>query len=81
VALPNQQQGLRVAVTAGRSVGGAVQRNRAKRVMRAAIQALLGQIKPDMDILLLARPDILLAKSTEVQEVLQELFKRAKLLK
>jgi len=70
-----------VAVTAGRSVGGAVQRNRAKRVMRAAIQALLGQIKPDMDILLLARPDILLAKSTEVQEVLQELFKRAKLLK
>jgi ribonuclease P protein component len=81
VALPNEQKGLRVAITAGRAVGGAVQRNRAKRVMRAAIQPWLGEIKPDTDILLMARPEILPAKSPVVMEALQGLLKRAKLLK
>ncbi len=80
VSLPNEQNGLRVAVAAGRAVGGAVQRNRAKRVLRAAIRPLTGQIKPDVDILLLARPGIRPAKSTEVQEALQGLLKRANLL-
>src|SRR3970282_408118 len=81
VALPNGQKGLRIAVAAGRSIGGAVQRTRAKRVLRAAIQPLTTMIKPDMDILLLARPGMRPAKSSEVQHILQSLLKRANLLK
>lgn len=73
--------GLRVAVIAGKSVGGAVQRNRAKRVMRAAIQPFLSEIKPDTDLLLIARPEILPTKSLQLQETLQALLRRAKLLK
>jgi ribonuclease P protein component len=80
VSLPNDQKGLRIAVTAGRPVGGAVQRNRAKRVLRAAIQPLTNLIKPDMDLLLLARPEIKSANSVEVRETLHGLLKKANLL-
>ena len=80
IALPNEGQGLRVAVTAGKPIGGAVVRNRAKRVLRAAIQPLLPQIRPNLDILLLARPGIRDAGSSEVQQVISGLLKKAGLL-
>ncbi|MEX2144177.1 MAG: ribonuclease P protein component [Anaerolineales bacterium] len=80
IALPNQGQGLRIAVTAGRDVGGAVVRNRAKRVMRAAIQPLLAQIQSDHDILLLARPGIRAIDSAETQQVISGLLNKAGLL-
>ncbi|HWB48598.1 MAG TPA: ribonuclease P protein component [Stellaceae bacterium] len=47
---------LRVGYTASRRVGGAVQRNRAKRRLRAAAAALLPRCgKPGMDYVLIAR--------------------------
>jgi ribonuclease P protein component len=80
VTQPNAQKGIRVAVTAGRSIGGAVQRNRAKRVLRAAIQPLTTLIKPDLDILLIAKPAIRPVKSNELQLVIRDRLKRSKLL-
>jgi ribonuclease P protein component len=80
-ALPNEEKGLRVAVSANRSVGGAVQRNRAKRVLRAAIQPLAAMIKHDTDIVLTAKRNILTEKSTAVESVLHELLVKANLLK
>lgn len=81
IALPNEDKGIRVAVAAGRTVGGAVQRNRAKRVLRAAMLPLLQQILPDHDILLLARPGIRGAKSSKIEEIIKGLLKKASLLK
>ncbi len=72
--------GLRVAVIAGKSIGGAVQRNRAKRILRAAIRPLTGLIKPDSDIILVAKPAIRPMKSTEIQQAILGLLKRSNLL-
>ncbi len=80
IALPNDGLGIRVGVTAGKPIGGAVVRNRAKRVLRAAIRPLLPHIRPDHDIMLLARPGIRDAGSTEVQNVISALLKKAGLL-
>lgn len=80
VTQPNEQKGVRVAVTVGKSVGGAVQRNRAKRVLRAAIQPLTALIKPDLDIILVAKPAIRLVKSNELQLVISDQLKRSSLL-
>jgi ribonuclease P protein component len=44
------------AVIAGRKVGGAVQRNRARRIMRAALREI--RPRPDDDIVVVARPTI-----------------------
>jgi ribonuclease P protein component len=71
---------VRVAVAAGRSVGGAVQRNRAKRVLRAAIQPQLESITPGHDLLLIARAGVRDATSSQANQVLAKLLNRAKLI-
>jgi ribonuclease P protein component len=82
IALPNELGSLRVGVVAGRAaVGGAVQRNRAKRVLRAAITPLLGRIQPGRDIVLIAKEGLSGKKSGEVQAVLEDLLSKGKLLK
>ncbi|MBX3003060.1 MAG: ribonuclease P protein component [Anaerolineales bacterium] len=80
VVLASPLPQVRVGVMAGRRVGGAVQRNRAKRVLRAAIQPLLGALAPGYDVILIARPGVLAANSREAQAVLQRQLQRAKLL-
>ena len=45
----------RVGVSAGLAVGNAVKRNRAKRLLRAAMNELLPQTVPGSDLLLIAR--------------------------
>lgn len=72
--------GLRCGVTAGRSVGGAVQRNRAKRRLRSAMHPLLSGLKPGWDIVLIARQPLLEADFVQVQAALSVLLRRANLL-
>jgi ribonuclease P protein component len=55
----------RFAVIAGRKVGGAVQRNRARRVIRAAWQSAATQL-PDSDAVFVARACILGAKTQDL---------------
>ncbi len=71
----------RFAVSAGRSVGNAVERNRAKRLLRAAIQPLIPSILPGWDILLIARRPLANVKCQDAQKALTNLLKRAHLLK
>ena len=71
----------RIAVSAGKGVGNAVQRNRAKRVLKAAISPLAEQLEPGYDILLQARVGIRPAKSADVQTALKELLRKARLLR
>lgn len=78
---PNQLDHVRIGVAAGKYLGGAVKRNRAKRVLRAAIAPLIPQIRPGHDILLIARKPILSKKSLAVLEILQEKLKKAGLVK
>jgi ribonuclease P protein component len=80
-SLANEGQGVRVAVMAGRIVGGAVRRNRAKRLLRAAVQPFLPQMRQDHDLLLMARPGIREANSTQVHQALDGLLAKARLLK
>jgi len=80
IALPNECGHSRVGVAAGRSLGGAVARNRAKRVLRAAAAPLLSRIMSPHDVILLARRPILEQKSPAVTEALGGLLKRAQLL-
>jgi ribonuclease P protein component len=81
IALDNDTDKIRVGVTAGRSLGSAVNRNRAKRMLRAAISPLLPDITPGVDLALIARKPILDVKSTQVQEALTKNLSKANLLK
>lgn len=58
----------RIGITVSKKIGGAVQRNRAKRVIRAAFSALCGEreIKKGFLVVICAREDATKAKSTDV---------------
>jgi ribonuclease P protein component len=70
----------RIGVAAGRSVGGAVQRNRAKRLLREASRPLIPQLAAGKDIILIARAPAARAALAQVQEALQILLERAHLI-
>jgi ribonuclease P protein component len=80
VALPNDGDELHVGVSAGRAVGSAVKRNRAKRLLRAAMRTLIGSIAPGWDLVLIARAPLVTSKTPEVQEALLGLLRRAQLI-
>ena len=74
---------VRVGVAAGKSVGTAVYRNRAKRLLREALRTLLPSIASvaySSDLILIARPALAYASLTDVREALLTLLQRAKLI-
>jgi ribonuclease P protein component len=80
IALPNEIARLRIGVAAGRALGGAVERNRAKRWLREGVRPFLPSIHPGWDVVLLARKPLAKARFQDVQAALHILFKRAHLL-
>jgi ribonuclease P protein component len=86
VAIPSTEESLRealqsrVGVTAGRSVGGAIQRNRAKRLLREAVRMMFPAIRPGWDLVLIARQPLPGATYQQVQAALSQLLRRADLL-
>ncbi len=70
----------RFGFLAGRAVGPAVARNRAKRLLREAARAAAAQIAPGWDLLLIARRPLALARLAETQAALNQLLRRARVL-
>jgi ribonuclease P protein component len=79
VARPNGLDFTRVGVTASRRVGGAVARNRARRLLREAARRLYSRFGRGWDVVLVARAGILEVKEPQVEEALSSLLGRAKL--
>jgi ribonuclease P protein component len=79
VARPNGIDLSRVGVAASRKLGGAVARNRAKRLLREATRHLYPQLQAGWDVMLIARSKILEAKEPQVEHALAQLMKRANL--
>jgi ribonuclease P protein component len=73
-------QNSHIGVTAGRSLGNAVQRNRAKRVLRAAFQPYLPAVLPGWDLILIARRPLLDSSFQQAQAAVLGLLRRAHLL-
>jgi ribonuclease P protein component len=78
--MKSERLGVRVGVSAGLSVGNAVKRNRAKRLLRAAINGLLAQTAHGSDLLLIARSPLPESNMHLTRAALANLLKRAGLL-
>jgi ribonuclease P protein component len=80
IACPNGFEVTRVGVAAGRRIGGAVVRNRAKRLMREAVRQHAARIAPGWDLLLIARSAIVPVKMQDVADALDLLLRQAELV-
>ena len=77
---PRDHPRVKVGVAAGRTVGTAVHRNRAKRLLREAMRSLVPNISSNLDLILIARPGLVTATLDETHRALLTLLERAKIL-
>jgi ribonuclease P protein component len=77
---PVGQPRVKVGVAAGRTVGTAVHRNRAKRLLREAIRSLIPNLTSGLDLILIARPGLASASLEETRQALLTLLQRAQIL-
>ncbi len=75
-----QPAGTRVGYAAGRSVGNAVKRNRAKRLLRESVRSQAAPIAPGWDLILIARTAIVGCTLAQVREAVSQLLRRAHVL-
>ena len=81
VTQSNQAKNVRVGVTAGKTIGTAVQRNRAKRLLREAMRPLIPNIALGYDLILVARSKLVTSTLADTRSALTNLFQRANILK
>ena len=77
IACRNEILATRVGVAAGKKLGGAVVRNRAKRLMREAVRQHSERFKPGWDMVLIARAAIVPVKLQDVASALESLLRQA----
>ena len=80
-ALPNDLEHSRFGFSVSHWVGKAVVRNRAKRLMREAMRLRQGDIEEGWDLVLIARNPIREADFKQVNQAVEQLLRRAGLLK
>jgi ribonuclease P protein component len=76
----HDQPRVKVGVAAGRTVGTAVARNRAKRLLREALRTLIPNMALGFDLILIARPGLVSATLPETHQALLTLLQRAQIL-
>lgn len=69
---PNGRNMLRLGITAGKKIGNAVHRNRAKRLIRQAVRELAPRLPVGVDVVIVARTAIYEAKSQQVRAELEQ---------
>jgi len=79
IVLPNDLEKSRFGVSAGRSVGNAVHRNRAKRQLREIIRPLISIIPAGWDIVILARSGCAKSEFHKIKAATTELLTKAQL--
>ena len=75
--LPNRSYEKRIGITTSKKIGKAVDRNRARRVIKESYRKVLENIKPGYDLVFVARKKTTLIKSTKVLSAMKEQLKEA----
>jgi ribonuclease P protein component len=72
-AAESNEAATRVGYIASKSVGGAVQRNRARRLLREAARTLANDVPAGWDIVLIAQPS-LITENARMQQVREDVL-------
>jgi ribonuclease P protein component len=73
----SRNESVRIGFSVSKRIGNAVQRNRAKRRMRAGLSPMLPHISGGFNVIFVAKPDVLNAPFSELQKQMETLLRRA----
>ena len=76
----SKNKNVKIGVSVSKKVGGAVQRNRARRIIREAIAPHLSCINNDYNIIIVARDNFLSFDFNDVKQDIEHLLKKAGLI-
>lgn len=80
VILPSKLVSLRIGITTSHSVGNAINRNRARRRIRASVDKILPSICTGFDIVFVARKQIIDVKFGDIFLTMHSLLEKAGVL-
>jgi len=78
-AAPAAHETVRFGAVTTKRLGKAVQRNRARRLIREAMRQVCPHLRTGWDVVIIARPRLLEASAPQVQAILEDLLRRAEL--
>lgn len=76
----NRLDTVHIGFSVSKKIGNSVQRNRAKRRLRACITPILQDVRKGTNLIVVARPEVLTVPFTEMQKQMSDLLIRAKLV-
>jgi len=72
--MPNRSEKQRLGITVSKKIGKAVERNRAKRIIREAFRLTKSELKPGFDIIFVARASTVSSTSTQIKKEMNRCF-------
>jgi ribonuclease P protein component len=75
--LSRPESGTQFGFVVGKKVGGAVQRNRVRRLLREACRALVPGVRAGVDVVIVGRPAATGAALAQLKDGMRALFQRA----
>ena len=76
---PSKNANVKVGISVSKKIGGAIVRNKTKRRIREAIMPYLKSLKPNFNVVLIAKQTIVNASFDEIKSELNYLLKKANL--
>ena len=73
----SRNESVRVGFSVSKRIGNAVQRNRAKRRMRASLSPMLPHLAGGFNVIFVAKPEVLEAPFPELSKQMETLVRRA----
>ena len=70
----------RIGITTSKKIGNAVERNHSRRLLKEAFRSVCPRVKPQYDIVIVARSKTKYVKSTRLAEIMMSIFEKEDML-
>ena len=70
----------RIGITTSKKIGNAVERNHSRRLLKEAFRSVCPRVKPQYDIVIVARSKTKYVKSTRLAEIMMSIFEKEGML-